>query len=536
MKLHYFYTGLLSVTLLLLSSGCSYKHSPEYKPEKPQVTQADHSFYDLGSVNVSTMLPKSGFYPLMAAPDALAARLLLMENAKKSIDLQYYQILDDDVGRLIYKTALDAADRGVKVRILLDDISLKNKDEKLAALNLHPNIEIKVFNPTYYRNTFKMVEMGLRVNTVGRRMHIKSFNVDNSAIILGGRNLAEEYFGFDGKKIYLDNDILIIGPVASQLTYEFDTYWNSEKVYSYDRLSKIDKKRLQEIRDGLDTFKISLQGNKYLDLLDRCQFRKDFNAKNLDLIFSDAKILYDAPEKITTDAYDNTTHLMKQLAPYIRKTKKSLRIVNPYFVPNEQVMELFKVLRSRGVKIDILTNSLPSTDAASVYAFYKKYQKRLLALGVNLHEVKTSGFRDNDYSHKLKEETGHFMEIHLHGKTMLIDDETLIIGSMNLDPRSAYQNVEIMAVVKNKALVQAERKRFFDIAFDIKNSFKLTTEIVPPYIDIFTEKEIVGDTEIVWISEDENGTIRKFYEDAGASSMKKTEANLLYYFPIKNQI
>ncbi len=536
MKSHIFYTGLVSIGFLLLSNGCSYKHSPDYKVEKPQVNQANNSFYNLGRVNVSTMLPKSGFYPLMDAPNALAARLLLMENAKKSIDLQYYEILDDDVGRLIYKAALDAADRGVKVRILLDDIGLKGKDEKLAALDMHPKIEIKVFNPTYYRNTLKKVEMGLRAGTVGRRMHNKTFNVDNSAIIMGGRNLAVEYFGFDQKKIFLDNDLLIIGPVASQLTYEFDTYWNSEKVYGYDVLTTIHKKRLAEIRKGLDTFEINIKGNSYKELLDNCKFRKDFYAKNLDLIFGDAKLLYDAPEKITTDAYNNSTHLMRQLAPYIRTAKKSLRIVNPYFVPNDQVMDLFKELRSRGVEIHVLTNSLPSADAPYVYAFYKEYQKPLLDLGVNLHEVKTSAFREDEYSHKLKEKTGHFLEIQLHGKTMLIDDETLIIGSMNLDPRSAYQNTEIVAVVKNKELAEKEKKRYFDVAFDLKNSFKLELETKPGYKDSLTGEEVSGDKKLVWISEDQDGNITKFYNDAGASFMKRLEANVISWFPVKNEI
>ena len=535
MKLPVLYASLLSISLLIISSGCSYQHAPEYKAEKPVLTPANDTFYSWGRVDVSTMLPQSGFYPLMKAPDALAARVLLMQNAKKSIDLQYYEILDDEVGRLIFKHALDAADRGVKVRILMDDIGIINQDLQLSTLNSHPNIEIKIFNPTYYRGSFKMVEMGFRPETSGRRMHIKSFNVDNSAIILGGRNLAEEYFGFDLKKIFLDNDLLIVGPVASQLTFEFDSYWNSEKVFSYNRLSKIDEAELEKIREGLSAFDINLKDNIYASILDQSKFYKDFHAKDLDFVFGNAKILYDAPQKITMDAYNNSTHLMKQLAPYVRSATKSLRIVNPYFIPNAQLMELFKELHSRGVEIHVLTNSLPSADAPYVYAFYKEYQKRLLEIGVNLHEVKTSAFR-GEYSHKLKEETGHFMEIQLHGKTMLIDDETLVIGSMNLDPRSAYQNAEIVAVVKNKALAQDEIKWFFDIAFDIKNSFKLETELIPPYEDIFTSREVVGETRLVWISENEDGTVTKFYDDAGASFMKKLESNIIYYFPVDNQI
>ncbi len=537
MKLHVFFTGLVSVGLLLSTSGCSsLKQGADYHPQTPKLKPVNDTFYAIGSVDVSTMLPQSGFYPLMLAPDSLAARMMLMQNAKKSIDLQYYEILDDDVGRIIFKNALDAADRGVKVRILMDDIGIINQDKQLSTLNLHPNIEIRVFNPTSYRGSWKMVEMGFKPESSGRRMHIKSFNVDNCAIIIGGRNLAVEYFGFDLKKIFLDNDLLIVGPVASQLSYEFDAYWNYEKVFSYDKLSKISKEKLEVIRKGLSTFKIDIEGNPYVSLLEQSQFKKDFDAKGLDFIFADAKILYDKPQKISMDAYDDSTHLVKQLVPYLRAAQKSLYIVNPYFVPNEKMLELFKELRERGVEIHVLTNSLPSADAPYVYAFYKEYHKRLLDMGVDLHEVKTSAFRGDAYSHKIKEETGHFLEIQLHGKTMLIDEETLIIGSMNLDPRSSYQNAEIVAVVKNKALAQQEMKRFFNIAFDIKNSFKLSTEPVPPYKEFATGREIVGETQIVWTSENLDGTTTKFYDDAGASFMKKLESNLIYYFPADEQI
>lgn len=528
--------GALLLAVLLLLGGCSYKHSSLYVPGEVKKKAANDTFYSYGKTDVGTQLPKSGFYPLSSPLESLAARVLLMQNAQKSIDLQYYLIEFDEVGALIFKSVLDAADRGVKVRMLLDDILLSGRDERLAMLAAHKNIEIRVFNPTYFRGPLKYLEMAFRSDSVGRRMHIKSFNVDNSAIILGGRNLQNIYFAADAKHVYLDNDILCIGPMASQLTYEFDTYWNSVNVYKLSEISgEKDGSQLDYLRKKAVEFFNKHKDSTYVRMAKETEFSKEFTAKALDLTFAEGTIYYDDATKVSTDAGDKSRHLLKQLEPIILKTKKSLRIINPYFVPNDNIMAFFKMLRAKGVEIYILTNSLPSADAPFVYAFYKQYQKPLLKLGVHLYEVKSSGLRSTDYSRKYKEARGHFLSVQLHAKTMLIDDETLIIGSMNLDPRSIYLNAEIVGVIDSRALAARVKKQLFDVAFDPQNAFELKLECIPPYKEVATGHWIDNDTQIVWISREGNHTVR-YYDDAGASFWKRFMANMLYFIPIGGTI
>ncbi len=532
---HTFVVIVFGIALLLGFGGCSYSHPKDRKPEKIQVTQADSALYGLGTVDVSTMLPQSGFYPLRNALDAFSARMLLMQSATKSIDLQYFIIRDDETGKIIYKMALDAADRGVKVRILLDDLRLIDEDEALAALDMHENITIRIFNPTYFRGGMKDYELTFRSDTVGRRMHIKTFNVDNSAIILGGRNIGNNYFDADPDQVFLDDDILAIGPIASQVTYQFDTYWNSSEVFGLDALTKVSKERLQEIREHLDDFDVNLNDNCYLKLVNKRAFTNDFKKKKIELIFSDVHLHYDMPDKVSKDVSDDAMHLLHSLNPYLRAAKKSLRIISPYFVPTEEQMEIFKELRTRGVEIQVLTNSLPSADMPFAYAFYKHYQKRLLELGIELYETKTNAFKADDYSQEEQKIIGNSLDIQLHVKSIIIDDETLIVGSMNLDPRSFYQNTELIAVVSSPALAKKVKNELFDKLFDMEYSYRLTIEPLAPYKQVGTGMEITGDMEIVWLSE-QDGEIIKTYDDAGASFWDVLEVNILYYLPVDNII
>lgn len=528
-------TTLLISAFLLLITGCAYKQPKSFTAVTSELKPPNDTFFSYAKVDVGTQLPKSGFYPLASPMESLAARILLMQKAKKSIDLQYYQIGFDEVGYSIFINALEAADRGVKVRFIIDDIGLKGKDKELAMLNAHENVEIRIFNPTYFRNTMKFAEMAFRSDTVGRRMHIKSFGVDSSAVVLGGRNLENAYFGVDRNHIFLDNDILGIGPIAAHLTEEFNLYWNSANVYPLEMLYKGTQEDLAQLRKEADEFKTSLKDDPYIKAAKNTPFYKAFKAKKLDLIFANAKLHYDGVAKVSTDASDVSTHLMEQLKPYILSTKKSLRIINPYFVPNAQLMAFFKKLREENIEIHILTNSLPSADAPFVYAFYKQYQKPLLEMGVHLHEVKSAGFKESAYSHKFKEMTDQYFSVWLHAKTMMIDDETLIVGSMNLDPRSNYLNAEIVTVIKNKELSTVIKEQLFDVAFSKTNSFELALENKPPYKDDLTDRWINDEKEIVWISEEE-GKIIKYYNDAGASFSSRLKANLLYYFPIGDTI
>lgn len=523
-------------SMSVLFSGCAYKNNQLRSTEKIVMQKPNDRFYSYGKIDVKSQVPKSGFYPLASPLESLAARVYLMHEAQKSIDIQYYLIGFDEVGTVIFKNALDAADRGVKVRILIDDMDLSGRDERLAMLDAHKNIEIRVFNPTYFRGPLKYLEMGFRSQSVGRRMHIKSFNVDNSAIVLGGRNLENSYFAADSKYVFLDNDILGIGPIASQLNYEFDSYWNSENVYALKQITQSGSEdNLPYLRQKAEEFSKKYSTSEYVKMAADTNFSKAFRAKALDLTFADGTIYYDDATKVSTDASDGSTHLIEKLKPYILNTTKTLRIINPYFVPNDKLMAFFKELRAKNIEIYILTNSLPSADAPYVYAFYQHYQKPMLEMGIHLYEVKSSGFEKSTYSHKVRDATGHFLTIQLHAKTMMIDDETLIIGSMNLDPRSYYLNAEIVGLIQSKELAARVKKQLFDVAFKAENSFELVLQPKPPYKEAGTGRLVTDEKEIVWLSEEDGQTV-EYYNDAGASFMSKLKANLLYYLPIGGTI
>jgi len=232
---------------------------------------------------------------------------------------------------------------------------LARVDENVAAINAHENIEVRVFNPTYYRGFAKYFEMAFRSKSVGRRMHNKTFNVDNNAVILGGRNLGNIYFGASKDHVYIDSDILGIGPIASEVTYEFETYWHSEIVYRFEQIHVASQKELTHYRKKYEDFLREHRKSPYWKWIKETTFAQEFQNHQLELIFSDATVLYDPPTKVSRGIDTNSTYLMQQLKPYLAKATSSLTIVNPYFVPSPELMSFFKILIDKGVKIKVWT-------------------------------------------------------------------------------------------------------------------------------------------------------------------------------------
>ena len=402
---------------------------------------------------------QTGFRLLGNGLDAFVARALLAQAADRGIDAQYYLLHDDMAGALFIDQLLRAADRGVRVRLLVDDMDLAGRDQGAAALDAHPNIEVRLFNP-FSRNYGRGVQLLTRFGDVTRRMHNKSFTVDNQVSILGGRNIGNEYFEADPDMQFADLDVMVIGPLVQEVSSSFDRYWNSELAYPASSLvdeppSAEQIEALQQaFRERVDAYLES----PYLQALRESALAEQLRQGSLEFRWGRGEVVADAPEKIVEDRDRKEYHLAPSLSPYFRGVREELIIFSPYFVPGKRGTAFLTDLRGRGIRVRILTNSLASTDVSIVHAGYAKYRKDLLRAGVELYEV------DKQLSKiQRKEKRGPHgsSKASLHAKSFVFDRERVFIGSLNLDPRSVTENTEI-GVVLESAELGAEMGAFFD--------------------------------------------------------------------------
>ncbi|WP_020580819.1 phospholipase D family protein [Endozoicomonas elysicola] len=384
----------------------------------------------------------SGFHPLSDGLDALVARLALIEAADKTIDAQYYLYHDDLVGQLFLQYLLRAADRGVRVRLLLDDLSIASLDKTVAIANEHPFFEIRLFNPLATRGWGRSFQLLAQFDRANRRMHNKSFIVDNQLAILGGRNIGNEYYRNSAVE-FADLDMIHRGVVVPQISNEFDRYWNSSSSYPAESLinRSVTTDDKQRLNDKLADAANSASGQKYIKRLKQASLVEHIASGEMRWYWGDVSVYADAPEKILAPVSDRSTHLTPQLFPYIDSAARELVMFSPYLVPGKEGVTFFSDLVKRGVKVVLITNSLASTDVAVVHAGYSKYRKDLLEAGVRLIEVKPHAAKGEIH----KTITGS-SRASLHAKTFIIDRRYLFVGSLNLDPRSALLNTEIGAI------------------------------------------------------------------------------------------
>ena len=395
---------------------------------------------------------ESGFYLLGNGLDAFVARAVLARLAERSIDVQYYLYHDDLVGRLLSWQLLQAADRGVRVRLLVDDMDLAGRDLNAAALGSHPNVEVRIFNP-FSRKTGRVSQYVTRKGSVTRRMHNKSFTVDSQATILGGRNIGNEYFEANPDLAFADLDVVAIGPVARDVSTAFDRYWNSELAYPVSVLvdepptpEEIGRKRQQ-----LNEFVGAQADSAYLRALQNSDLADKIRKSQVRYSWGDAVVVYDRPEKVLHQPGEKEFQLVPQLKPYVEGVQRELIIFSPYFVPGEAGTAFLTGLVARGVRVRILTNSLASNDVSIVHAGYSKYRDRLLRGGVELYEMNRKLTREQRGE---KKGAGRSSKASLHAKSFVYDRRQVFIGSMNLDPRAMIHNTEIGVVLTSPEIAQ----------------------------------------------------------------------------------
>jgi len=325
---------------------------------------------------------QSGFRLLANGLDAFVARAILIELAERTLDLQYYIFRPDQTGSLVIDRLIAAADRGVWVRLLLDDWGTLEKDDAaVAALDAHPNIEIRLFNPSVQRKGLgRLVELVLRFARVNRRMHNKLLIADNASVVLGGRNIGDEYCSL-GELDFQDLDVLTAGPIATQATKSFEAYWNSEFAIPVDRIgtfTRPDPTKSAAARTSLSERCERLTDSAYGRALAGSGLATDLRSHALNLHWADAKIIADPPQKLRQPAGTRSDKsLGGQISPSLRAVRSDLLVVSPYFVPGKAGVAFFGEQRRGGVTVRVLTNSLAATDVWLVHSGYMKYRRPL---------------------------------------------------------------------------------------------------------------------------------------------------------------
>lgn len=514
----------LRISLLLMLffvSRCATLPTGFKKPVSYQVRQTQDTTLGRAVAGELNAHPgKSGFYLLASGLDAFVARAVLAHLAERSLDVQYYLYHSDLVGRLFTDQLLKAADRGVRVRLLVDDMDLSGRDMSSAAMDRHPNIEVRIFNP-FSRNVGRTQQFLTRLGSVTRRMHNKSFTVDNQVTILGGRNIGNEYFEADPDLSFADLDVMAVGPVVKEFSSIFDRYWNSELAYPAAVLYRGDaltSGRIAELRKSLSEFVAGQADSNYVRALRDSDLAAKLRKDQLTFKWGDSEVVYDQPEKILHGFGETRFQLAPMLRPYWQGVKKELIIFSPYFVPGKEGAAFLIGLAKRGVAVRILTNSLASNDVALVHAGYKKYRKRLLRGGVELYEMNKQLTREQ----RKEKKGGGSSKASLHAKAFVFDRKQIFIGSLNLDPRAMLHNTEIGVVVQVPEIAGAMAEQFDEKVEQV--AFRL--ELV---------KDERGREQLTWYGY-ENGKPVVFTHDPYAGFWRRFGIEIMSWLPIESQL
>ncbi|WGL18480.1 phospholipase D family protein [Microbulbifer bruguierae] len=460
----------------------------------------------------------SGFYLLQDGLSAFAARAALIEAASVSLDLQYYIFEDDTVGRILLSLLLNAADRGVRIRLLVDDLGTRVVNPVVLTLDEHPLIDIRVFNPVLGRSGIRRtLEQALNFGRINHRMHNKLFVTDGLLLITGGRNIADGYFSRADVE-FLDVDVMALGQVLPQAAQIFDDYWNNPVSVPVTELSleSADDRNLDELRGEIKRFLEQEAKTEFTEALRESRLAGEIIAGAIPFQWGWGTLFADPPEKalhrerIPVEAFPGY-----KLEKIIRNSRANLRISAAYFIPGKVGTKLFSNLQGAGVNVDILTNSLSSNDVAIVHGAYARYRKQLLKLGVDIWELrKAPGEKRHKHWFQGKSSAT------LHAKTFVIDDGLGFVGSINLDSRSILQNTEIGLLMESEA-INRELSALFDdwVAGDSAWYLSLTEH-----------------GQIRWRARDDEGRVLLETRDPETTIWQRWLCWLLSWLPVESQI
>ena len=396
----------------------------------------------------------SGIRLLISGDEALASLIALADRAERTLDIQYYIIHEDDSARLLLRHVRLAAARGVRVRVLVDDLNTAGEDRRFMHLSERENIEVRLFNPFpggRFATWTRFVASASDIPRINHRMHNKLFVADNAIAITGGRNIGDQYFTRDLHSNFIDLDVVAAGSIVPQLSASFDAFWNSK--YAYPIASLAAPVQAERVPQALE--ESAMAG-------DASWLAHELDADDLQLTWVPATVLVDKPGKIASDvAPDEEVTIANNIKTLMRSATQEVIVISPYFVPGPDGVALMRELVERGVHIRVLTNSLASTDSPLVHNGYSRYRVALLKLGVELSEVRPKLGTKRKRFHPFRSSNAS-----LHAKALVIDQKTVFIGSMNMDARSARTNSEMGIVIRSAEIARQVTSLLDDISAD----------------------------------------------------------------------
>jgi putative cardiolipin synthase len=487
-----------TAALLLCSgvlSGCALP-SLENRTESVALTPTEAASTNLGRAvapELAAHAGLAGIYPLSDAHVAFAARMDLIRSAQRTLDIQYYIWRNDLTGTLLLEEIHEAADRGVRVRLLLDDLGIPSSlDPTLAALEAHPNIEVRLFNPFVVRKP-KFIGFLTDFKRANRRMHNKSMTADSTATILGGRNIGDEYFDATDGVVFADLDVLAVGPAAADVARDFDRYWASASSYPADRiLPHVSAGQLVELERKARTIEQDPAAEAYMDALRGPHIVQKMLDATLPLDWAKTEMISDDPAKGLNNAPPEAL-ISHQLREVLGEPTREIDLVSPYFVPATLGTQYLTGLAARGVDVRVLTNALEATDVAAVHSGYMKRRVELLKSGVHLYELR----RTPGTPHKKEQSPGPFGSSgsSLHAKTFVVDEQRVFVGSFNFDPRSKHLNTELGLVIDSPELATQIETKFLALLPKVAYVVKLDENGKLYWIERNGDEEIRHNTE-----------------------------------------
>ena len=511
----------ISLALVLLASCSSLPPNEERETSYALTDTSDTQLAKIIKPAIDDNPQMSGFHVLNDGMGAFAARILLVEAAEMSIDTQYYIWHDDLTGRVLHNRLLSAADRGVRVRLLLDDMDTAGKFSILRLINAHPNIEVRLYNPFSKRGS-RAGDFITDTSRINRRMHIKTLTADNQATIFGGRNIGDEYFDAGTDVGFSDVDALAVGPIVAEVSDQFDLYWNSQWVYPLSAFDSapVDPADINAFRKQSEVHLAEAKNSQYNEAMEEIGISAGTTiaaVAALDFSWSEWLLAYDHPSKVEAKEVTADTHLAPAIKEGMDNTREDLIIVSPYFVPGVDFTRYLTGMAEKGVRVRILTNSLSANDVSLVHAGYMRYRKDLVAGGVELYEYKATG---NDIALKRQKEGNRIgaSRASLHAKFFGFDQRYIFIGSFNLDARSVSLNTELGAYFESTQLARELSENFDNNMLDAAYHVLLD-----------------DDNDLVWVTR-KNGEEVRYDKEPETGFWQRFNARFLSIFVPESQL
>lgn len=476
----------------------------------------------------------STMYLVSEGTEAFLTRMVLLSMAERSVDVQYFIWKSDLIGKLLMHQMIEAADRGVRIRMLLDDATLDSKTKTiLFAMDQHQSIDVRIYNP-FSSSGYRAAAAITDTYRVNRRMHNKSFTVDSQYTIVGGRNIENNYFDANVRSNYADLDIVSVGSIVAEVDKQFDIYWNNPLSVPADVFSEYEaqKDRFQDVRQELSDFASFKQDSDYaLDVKGSEMFKrieKDISGHDSDLQLyrGEAHVIYDDPDKTLGKTEHETTYITALMRPHIEKIENTLELISPYFVPGVEGREYLADMVKRGVKVRVITNSLASTDGIMAQSGYARHRIELLKGGVELYELKPRAKSKASRSLRRSAEA----KSALHAKTYIFDRKEVYIGSFNFDPRSAKINTELGVICEVPEMAEYIAAELFD------KNIKEATYKIELVIEIEDVDGIqVAQEKVVWVETVDGKEIRHMSQPE-TSAWRRFNLYMFSLLPIESQL